>query len=163
MQSVITSYLPYQFILRYDTKQHSQQVESYKSRTPHTCRSHHRSRSWARCTQMDEYRYSGNCLCQRIKGHRPRACSRAGGREHRHIFWSVLIGIALKMKASEQTISVVREFSDVITLIVKWIIQAQHSFWVSSPPWELVAHRAWPAVRCCWSPWPAHSSISAMT
>lgn len=79
------------------------------------------------------------------------------------LFWSVLIGIALKMKASEQTISVVREFSDVITLIVKWIIQAQHSFWVSSPPWELVAHRAWPAVRCCWSPWPAHSSISAMT
>ena len=39
------------------------------------------------------------------------------------LFWSVLIGIALKMKASEQTISVVREFSDVITLIVKWIIQ----------------------------------------
>lgn len=39
------------------------------------------------------------------------------------LFWSVLIGIALKMKASEQTISVVQDFSEIITLTVKWIIQ----------------------------------------
>lgn len=39
------------------------------------------------------------------------------------LFWSILAGFALKMVASQETISVVSDFSDVISLIVKWIIQ----------------------------------------
>ena len=39
------------------------------------------------------------------------------------LFWSIIIGIALKLKASEKTISVVHDFSEVITLSVKWVIQ----------------------------------------
>lgn len=39
------------------------------------------------------------------------------------LFWAILAGIALKMKASQQTINVVSDFSEVITLTVKWVIQ----------------------------------------
>ena len=39
------------------------------------------------------------------------------------LFWTILIGIALKQKASQQTISVVQDFSEVITQTVKWVIQ----------------------------------------
>ena len=39
------------------------------------------------------------------------------------LFWAILIGIALKLKASKQTIDVVHDFSEVITLTVKWVIQ----------------------------------------
>ena len=39
------------------------------------------------------------------------------------LFWSIVIGIALKLKASEKTISVVHDFSEFITLSVKWVIQ----------------------------------------
>ena len=39
------------------------------------------------------------------------------------LFWAILIGVALKLKASQRTIEVVHDFSEVITLTVKWIIQ----------------------------------------
>jgi serine/threonine transporter len=39
------------------------------------------------------------------------------------LFWAVLIGLGLKMIAKPSTISVVSDFADVITLIVRWIIQ----------------------------------------
>ena len=39
------------------------------------------------------------------------------------LFWSILIGLALKKLASPGTIKVVSDFADVVTLIVKWIIQ----------------------------------------
>ena len=39
------------------------------------------------------------------------------------LFWAILIGVALKLKASQHTIEVVHDFSEVITLTVKWIIQ----------------------------------------
>ena len=39
------------------------------------------------------------------------------------LFWSILIGIALKMKASQQTITVVQDISDATTLTVKWVIE----------------------------------------
>ena len=39
------------------------------------------------------------------------------------LFWSVLIGFALKMKAGERTVGVVQDFSEVVTLTVKWVIQ----------------------------------------
>lgn len=39
------------------------------------------------------------------------------------LFWAILTGLALKMKASKHTISVVQDFSEVITLTVKWVIQ----------------------------------------
>ena len=39
------------------------------------------------------------------------------------LFWAILIGLALKMKASEQTINVVQDLSEVVTLTVKWVIQ----------------------------------------
>ena len=39
------------------------------------------------------------------------------------LFWAILAGIALKMKASQQTINMVSDFSEVITLTVKWVIQ----------------------------------------
>jgi serine/threonine transporter len=39
------------------------------------------------------------------------------------LFWAILIGIALKKKASPKTIDVVHDFSQVITQTVKWVIQ----------------------------------------
>ena len=39
------------------------------------------------------------------------------------LFWSIIVGIALKLVASPKTISVVDDFSGVITLTVKWVIQ----------------------------------------
>ena len=39
------------------------------------------------------------------------------------LFWAVLTGFALKLKASQRTIDVVHDFAEVVTLIVKWVIQ----------------------------------------
>lgn len=39
------------------------------------------------------------------------------------LFWAILIGLGLKLIAKPSTIQVVSDFADVITLIVKWIIQ----------------------------------------
>lgn len=39
------------------------------------------------------------------------------------LFWAILAGFALKLKAGKQTISIVHDFSEVITLTVKWVIQ----------------------------------------
>ncbi len=39
------------------------------------------------------------------------------------LFWSILIGIAMKLKASQQTISVVQDISDAITQTVRWVIE----------------------------------------
>lgn len=39
------------------------------------------------------------------------------------LFWAILTGFALKYKASERTIDVVHDFAEVVTLIVKWVIQ----------------------------------------
>ncbi len=39
------------------------------------------------------------------------------------LFWAIVFGVALKLVASQKTISVVDDFSEVITLAVKWIIQ----------------------------------------
>jgi len=39
------------------------------------------------------------------------------------LFWAILTGIALKMKASQQTINVVSDISEVITQTVKWVVQ----------------------------------------
>lgn len=39
------------------------------------------------------------------------------------LFWAILGGVGLKLLASETTIRVVSDFADVITQIVKWIIQ----------------------------------------
>lgn len=39
------------------------------------------------------------------------------------LFWAVVIGAALKLCASEHTIQVVSDFSDVISQTVKWVIQ----------------------------------------
>ena len=39
------------------------------------------------------------------------------------LFWSILFGLALKIKANEQTIDIMHNFSEVITKTVKWIIQ----------------------------------------
>ena len=39
------------------------------------------------------------------------------------LFWAILIGLGLKLIASPTTIGVVSDFADVITLLVKWIIQ----------------------------------------
>ena len=39
------------------------------------------------------------------------------------LFWAVLVGFALKLKASQQTINVVQDFAEVVTLTVKWVIQ----------------------------------------
>ena len=39
------------------------------------------------------------------------------------LFWAILIGVALKLKASQPTINVVQDFSQIITLTVKWVIQ----------------------------------------
>ncbi len=39
------------------------------------------------------------------------------------LFWAILFGLALKLKASQQTINVIQDFSEVIMLTVKWVIQ----------------------------------------
>ena len=39
------------------------------------------------------------------------------------LFWALMMGVALKLVASRQTIDVVHDFSKVITQIVKWVIQ----------------------------------------
>ena len=39
------------------------------------------------------------------------------------LFWSILTGIALKMKAGQQTISVVQDVSNATTLTVRWVIE----------------------------------------
>lgn len=39
------------------------------------------------------------------------------------LFWAIIIGLALKAKASEQTINVVHDIAEVISLTVRWIIQ----------------------------------------
>ncbi|MBO4633885.1 MAG: serine/threonine transporter SstT [Bacteroidales bacterium] len=39
------------------------------------------------------------------------------------LFWAILMGLALKLAASEATIKVVSDLADVVTLIVKWVIQ----------------------------------------
>ncbi len=39
------------------------------------------------------------------------------------LFWAILMGVALKMIASKETISVVQDLSEVVSQIVKWIIQ----------------------------------------
>ena len=39
------------------------------------------------------------------------------------LFWSIIIGIALKMKASATTINMMHDFAEVISQVVKWVIQ----------------------------------------
>ena len=39
------------------------------------------------------------------------------------LFWSILIGIALRMTASQSTISLLQDISDAITLTVRWVIE----------------------------------------
>lgn len=39
------------------------------------------------------------------------------------LFWAIVIGLALKQKASEATIRVVSDFSDTISHVVRWVIQ----------------------------------------
>lgn len=39
------------------------------------------------------------------------------------LFWAILFGLALKQKANQQTINVIQDFSEVIMLTVKWVIQ----------------------------------------
>jgi len=39
------------------------------------------------------------------------------------LFWAILVGIALKLKASQATIGVVSDFAEVVSITVKWVIQ----------------------------------------
>ena len=39
------------------------------------------------------------------------------------LFWAILMGVAMKLKASQQTISVVQDISDAITQTVRWVIE----------------------------------------
>ena len=39
------------------------------------------------------------------------------------LFWAILIGLALKLVASPATISVISDLAEVMTLVVKWVIQ----------------------------------------
>ena len=39
------------------------------------------------------------------------------------LFWAILVGIALKLKAGQTTISVVSDLADAVSNIVKWVIQ----------------------------------------
>lgn len=39
------------------------------------------------------------------------------------LFWSIVVGISLKTMASKATVQVVHDLSDVITRVVKWVIQ----------------------------------------
>lgn len=38
------------------------------------------------------------------------------------LFWAIIIGVALKKKASEKTVTMVHELADSVTLVVHWII-----------------------------------------
>ena len=39
------------------------------------------------------------------------------------LFWSIIVGLALKLKASEHTINVVSDFADVVGNMIRWVIQ----------------------------------------
>lgn len=39
------------------------------------------------------------------------------------LFWAIIMGLALKLKGSEQTIQVVGDFSEAISHVVRWVIQ----------------------------------------
>lgn len=39
------------------------------------------------------------------------------------LFWAIVVGFALKLRASEATIKVVDDFSETVSLVVKWVIQ----------------------------------------
>ena len=39
------------------------------------------------------------------------------------LFWATIVGLGLKMKASERTISVVGDLAEVISTVIRWIIQ----------------------------------------
>ena len=39
------------------------------------------------------------------------------------LFWAILFGVGLKLLASPATVQVVSDFAEVITIVVKWIIQ----------------------------------------
>ena len=39
------------------------------------------------------------------------------------LFWAILVGLGLKLAASRETIKVVSDLADVVSLLVKWIIQ----------------------------------------
>ncbi len=39
------------------------------------------------------------------------------------LFWSVILGLALKIKASDQTIKLVSDFADAVSTVVSWVIQ----------------------------------------
>ena len=39
------------------------------------------------------------------------------------LFWAIIIGIALKMKAGATTINMVHDFAEVISQVVRWVIQ----------------------------------------
>lgn len=39
------------------------------------------------------------------------------------LFWSIILGVALKTMASKATVNVVHDFSTVVTRVVKWVIQ----------------------------------------
>ena len=39
------------------------------------------------------------------------------------LFWSIILGIALKTTASKSTVQVVHDLSDVVSRVVKWVIQ----------------------------------------
>jgi len=39
------------------------------------------------------------------------------------LFWSILVGLGLKIAATHQTVQVVSDLADVVSLIVRWIIQ----------------------------------------
>ena len=39
------------------------------------------------------------------------------------LFWAIIVGLGLKMKASERTIGVVSDLAEVISTVIRWIIQ----------------------------------------
>ena len=39
------------------------------------------------------------------------------------LFWSIILGVALKTMASQSTVNVVHDLSDVVSRVVKWVIQ----------------------------------------
>ena len=39
------------------------------------------------------------------------------------LFWSIILGVALKTTASKSTVQVVHDLSDVVSRVVKWVIQ----------------------------------------
>lgn len=38
------------------------------------------------------------------------------------LFWSIILGLALKKKASEKTLDIIHDISDAVTLVVHWVI-----------------------------------------